>query len=354
MMRTTCLFTTLATVCVVASALVDCDDILRDAEVFVGACSNKWHNLKPLIRPTQKQIGYAWVEKKLRKYYRDEDDAQERLDEVLIPAILGPSAANSSSAAGAFFIVDHHHELAALDYSGFDDVSVTVEVLCDLRHVGEAQFWRFMEERQLVFLLAHPADKPNALPVHIPPAEIPTYFAFTEEHKAFSDDPWRSLASFVRKVKIDACAEHGWDKYCYRCYVRECEDLGDPIPFFEFRWAYFFNEAFLNPDWWPSEQEFVMFEELYAQLPHGEITRNNDDDDDDEDDDEIVELWEEAAESLIPLCRAESTASYLLPSDKFQNGEGAVGAPLPGYVQGWKPLPEDPTCIPASCTSGGV
>ena len=50
----------------------------------------------------------------------------------------------------------------------------------------------------------------------------------------FVDDPWRSWASFVRKIKGDACADA--NKYCARGFDRICDPTtGKGIPFFEFR-----------------------------------------------------------------------------------------------------------------------
>ena len=47
-------------------ALIDCDDVLTEpSKAFIGLCNNKWKNLKPLIKPTQSQVGYAWIQRKL-------------------------------------------------------------------------------------------------------------------------------------------------------------------------------------------------------------------------------------------------------------------------------------------------
>ena len=71
-------------------------------------------------------------------------------------------------------------------------------------------------------------------------------------------DPWRSLASFVRKVKHLKDCEKG-NKYCMRAYNRTCSPSGSGIPFFEFRWAYFFNDAFTDAALWTNASAAVEF-----------------------------------------------------------------------------------------------
>ena len=49
--------------------------------------------------------------------------------------------------------------------------------------------------------------------------------------------------------------------------------------------------------------------------------------------------WEDLAAALIPTCRADSTGGFQLPASLFKNGGN-----LPGYVEGWTPIPDDPDC----------
>jgi hypothetical protein len=90
-------------------------------DTFTGDCDSKWKNLKPLIKPTQDEVGYAWVQRKYDKNFQSSNDAQEEIDSSPIPAVLGPT----DDGSGTIYIVDHHHELAALDWSGYTDVSVS-------------------------------------------------------------------------------------------------------------------------------------------------------------------------------------------------------------------------------------
>jgi hypothetical protein len=220
-------------------ALIDCDDVLLSSDTFTGDCNNKWKNLKPLIKPTQDEVGYAWVQRKYDKSFQSSKDAQEEIDSSPIPAVLGPT----DDGSGAIYIVDHHHELAALDWSGYTDVSVTVTIVCDKRTLSISKFWSYMENSDDVYLLEHPSGEPNTLPQNIDYTDLPTYFSFTSTDKSFNDDPWRSLGSYVRKTSNSTCTSMGFDTDCMRCFVRDCDSDGSTIPFYEFKWGYFFNEV---------------------------------------------------------------------------------------------------------------
>jgi hypothetical protein len=94
-------------------ALIDCDDVISQNNEFTGKCNNKWKFLKPLIRPTQSEVGYAWIGYKLVNIFYSENNAQDEMDSSPLPAVIGPDS--------KFYIVDDHHTISALDYSGYDD-----------------------------------------------------------------------------------------------------------------------------------------------------------------------------------------------------------------------------------------
>ena len=158
----------------IVKALIDCDDVISSSSSpFLGECNNKWHNLKPLIKPTQAQMGYAWVQYKLDKNFKSSEDAQDELDGEEIPAVLGPD--------NYMYIVDKHHTLSALDFSGYDD-TVTLYIICDCRNITSMEeFWRYLEQENLVYLAAHPDNDPNLLPQRIAPSDLPTYFSFNSQ-----------------------------------------------------------------------------------------------------------------------------------------------------------------------------
>lgn len=317
----------------IITCLIDCVDVIDSNDKFTGKCNNKWSNLKSSILPTQLQVGFAWIQYKLIDF-TSEKNAQDEIDKNVIPAVLGPY--------NKLYIVDDHHTLCALDYSGYDTVSVTINVLCDKRDLSENMFWTEMVKGNLAFLLAHPNDQPNLQYVQISYSQLPKSFSFTSSDISFQDDPWRSLAGFSRKVTIaappaPACSSSS-NQYCERCFYRGCVDgsasSGPGYPYFEFLWSYFMVDAtFYNSNLWPSTAQYKDFHQSYESLPVSKIGGIG------------VTKWQNVATKVIALCRSSSVSSYNISKEYFPSSSGK----LPGYVVGYTPLPADPTCDQPTC-----
>eukprot|EP01034_Spumella_vulgaris_P027481 gene27481-34203_t len=242
-----------------------CQKALKEFDDYIGTCTSKWADLKPFIRPTQPQVGYAWVQYKLHRRFSTAVDAQYEINKAPIPVVIGPGP--------RFYIVDGHHTFSALDFSGFNQTIVTLDVISDERNSHPDKFWHELFVRDLAYLAAHPSDNHNELPVPLTISQMPTNFSFNSTHRSLSDDPWRALVSFSRKIRSDQCIQSSGDhKYCGRCMFRGCQDgykqRGDTVAFFEFRWSYFMNDAtFYNPSIWDSEYDHMRFKSTYSLLP---------------------------------------------------------------------------------------
>lgn len=312
--------------------LLNCDDVLSESSLFTGKCDNKWKNLKPLLKPTQPQVGYAWIQYKLDKDFTSENDAQAAMDDSATPAVIGPGP--------AIYIVDDHHTLCALDFAGYEDVKATMNILCDMRNYTTSDFWATLSSQNLAYLASHPKGKPNELPVSISYTEMPSRFSFTKDDQSLSDDPWRSLAGYARKVQsapspTPSCSDSD-SKYCERCMYRGCVDgyqlSGAGVPFFEFRWAYFINDAtYYSTRFWSSTDSLSKFISSYSALPASEVGKVDTGD------------WMDTAELAIALCRDSTTSKYTLPSTIFAE------KPLPGYFEGYVKLEDDPDCAKPVC-----
>lgn len=356
-----------------SEALIDCTEAVL-TKGFTGKCNNKWKNLKSVLRPTQKQVGYAWIKSKLQKDFQSQSDAEKAVD--IVPAVIGPGP--------SIYIVDDHHTLCALDYSGFEDISITVDVSCNKADDSDNDFWRTLDAQNLAYLASHPNDGPNELPQSISADKLSTFFAFTHAEKTFSDDYWRSLAGFSRKVtdpvgeEIPKCeVSKGESILCERAMYRGCgengyDSSGPGVAFFEFRWAYFMNDAtYFSTDLWPDEADRLAFVEKYEDLqrPARLESRNGtvvyETSKDSVMDNIDVSLWKDAARYIITLSRSVSGSSYLLPADiygfKQSNIAGISGSrqlrsksttkelTLPGYFSGYVKLPDDPSCSLPMC-----
>eukprot|EP01034_Spumella_vulgaris_P027482 gene27482-34204_t len=220
--------------------------------------------------------------------------------------------------------------------------------MCDKRNMSIEDFWQVMNEQNLVYLAAHPDNKPNDLPEPISFEELPTTFSFTVSKKeggiSFVDDPWRSLAGFSRKVTDVASSGKTCGKddsaYCERCMYRGCEDgyqkSGRGVSFFEFRWSYFLNDAtFFAPYLWDSEDQYAAFKKAYERLPVSVLPKVD------------TSEWLDVAELAIALCRGKAGETYSLPTELFPSDD--KGNTLPGYFYGYQKLADDPSCSTPTC-----
>ena len=309
-------------------ALIDCDDVISQNNEFTGKCNNKWKFLKPLIRPTQSEVGYAWIGYKLVNIFYSENNAQDEMDSSPLPAVIGPDL--------KFYIVDDHHTISTLDYSGYDDTVVTVNVVCDKRKLSIDNFWLSMEKNNLVNLVKH--QQVNDLPVKISPLLLPNTFSFNNSLKVLKDDPWRSLAGFSRKVNYGNVNDDNVD-YPYRCMYRGCSDgsksSGFGVPFFEFKWAYYMNDAsIITTSLWPTSNDYKLFLSSFLSIEYTNDIDNVD-----------TDAWLKSASLVVPLCRADSVGKYTIPSNLYSSSTEN----LPGYVVGYIPLEDDPDCLSPVC-----
>lgn len=299
-------------------------------------CGGPWSSMRRRMHTTQNAVGYSWVLYKAQKYMGSAKSAQKELNEKIVPVIKGP--------ADGLWILDHHHVLAALDYSGYDDVSVTVSVVCDFSNSDTLRdFWQRMASTGYVYNYGRPKTRPNQLPARIDPDTMPLILSFNASESTMMDDPWRSLAGFARKLKESqpdgVSCDKDAGKYCMRAYEKVCasgvESYG--IPYFEFRWGYFFNDAYLRPSslWVGLESAYSAFKANYTSLTY----KSSSDD------------WLTAAQALFPLARGAMAGAYNVPSSM-----GPCKGKLPGYSgPSLGPIATpDPDCALPPCNDNGL
>lgn len=154
-----------------------------------------------LLRPTQIAVGMRLVKHKRKGLRERERKPQELVDFILanpIRVVLGPDS--------QFYVIDHHHLAHALLDEGFKTAPVLIAG--DLSNFALPEFWREMEGKAWV----HPFDgKGRKRPLDKIPYDVPD----------MQDDPYRSLAGFVR-------LEGGFSKTA--------------TPYMEFVWADYFRD----------------------------------------------------------------------------------------------------------------
>jgi hypothetical protein len=175
------------------------------------------------LRPTQVTVGLREVIAKRRRYRATiEAGGLVLLQRHGVPIVIGPESQP--------YALDRHHGLCALLAEGVSEVPVNP--LEDLSSLPEEAFWSTLDARGW----CHPYDADGH---RLDYARIPTSMA------DLSDDPYRSLASALRRIG-------GFDK------VR--------APFSEFAWADFLRRRL---DRKLLEQDFNEALRIAAQIAHG-------------------------------------------------------------------------------------
>jgi len=294
-------------------------------------CTGTWSDLRDILRPTQKSVGFAWVFRQQQLKMKTKEQAQQSLNKKLIPVSLGPG--------GTAYILDAHHSLSALDLSGFKSTVIALTVSCDsLINVPASQQLNELASRKFAYLYGRVPGCPNTLPTAIPTASIPTNIAFRKSAVTMEDDRWRSIAAFTRYVQNGPISCTSTNKLCGRAYNRVCNPEGEGIPFFEFRWGYFFNGIYNNPWLWDNTTAYKAFSEGYETLisPTPQFPATQDD----------IDKWQAVAEYLVYPAREAYASNYKVPL-------GDLAGNLPGYVAGLVPIPDgDSDCTRPQCSSG--
>lgn len=151
--------------------------------------------------PTQMTVGRAEAVAKMHelKALFEKKDAAERLGAHQVPGVLGPDH--------KFFLIDHHHLCISLLMA--EQSSVLIRPVADLSHLSERRFWNVLDARGW----CHPYNSKGKRKKF---SDIP------DSLTKLVDDPYRSLAGFVRNAG-------GYAK--------------NEAPFSEFQWADFLRDA---------------------------------------------------------------------------------------------------------------
>ena len=151
------------------------------------------------LRPTQITVGHAEVAAKQAELSKlSTKKLEDYLKSHPIPCVLGPRE--------RLYITDHHHLGLALTRMGVE--TCYYEVVHDLSTVPEVKFFKVMQVLELLF-------------PHGPNGETLSLIKIPTRLPDLLDDPYRSLAGFVR-------ARGGYAKV--------------PVPYSEFGWADFFRD----------------------------------------------------------------------------------------------------------------
>lgn len=154
------------------------------------------------LKPTQFAVGMLEIDEKI-ELVRGFSKKQRRdyVDEHPVPVVVSPH--------GELYVVDHHHFLCVCYHVGISKVRVTVAQDFSRSKMSYAKFWRWMQKTRNSYPFCQFGEGPRKA-LYLP-----------RDIRGLSDDPYRSIAWFVRK----AGAFENSDKN-----------------FAEFKWANFFRD----------------------------------------------------------------------------------------------------------------
>lgn len=153
------------------------------------------------LRPTQFAVGMLEVDEKIAVVEKFGKKKKKKfINEVVVPVVRAPT--------GQLYIVDHHHFLFVCYHLGFK--KVRIEIVDDLKNkkMDYDKFWQWMNNKRYCYPYCQFGAGPHK------------EYYLPRDIRGLADDPYRSMAWFVRKAGAFENSEKN---------------------FAEFRWANFFR-----------------------------------------------------------------------------------------------------------------
>lgn len=161
------------------------------------------HHQKILdLRPTQFAIGMLEVEEKIQivQGYRKKQ-MRDFIDESPVPVVVGPD--------GDLFLIDRHHFLAVCYHVGIKKVRVRIVKDVSKRRMTYSQFWKWMFKTRNAYPFCQFGEGPRKA-LYLP-----------KDIRGLADDPYRSLAWFVRKAGAFENSERNFAEFKWANFFRE-------------------------------------------------------------------------------------------------------------------------------------
>lgn len=161
------------------------------------------HRQKVLdLKPTQFAVGMLEVQEKIeiaRGYGKKQ--LRDFVDENPVPVVIGLN--------GDLFVVDHHHFLAVCYHVGIK--KVRIHVIRDLtnKSLSYTQFWNWMFKTRNAYPYCQFGEGPREA-LYLP-----------KDIRGLADDPYRSLAWFVRKAGAFENSDRNFAEFKWANFFRK-------------------------------------------------------------------------------------------------------------------------------------
>jgi hypothetical protein len=133
------------------------------------------------LKPTQFAVGMMEVDEKLAIALKlSKKDRKDYVKGTEVPVVMSPF--------GELYITDHHHFLCVCYHLRVKKVKVKVVADHSGKKMNFQQFWKWMDRQRAVYPYCQFGEGPRE-PLYLP-----------KDIRGLADDPYRSLAWFVRKA----------------------------------------------------------------------------------------------------------------------------------------------------------
>jgi hypothetical protein len=133
------------------------------------------------LKPTQFAVGMLEVDEKLALALKlSKKQRKDYIKGTEVPGVLSPY--------GEMYITDHHHFLCVCYHLRVEKVKVKIIADHSGKKMTFQQFWKWMDRQRSVYPYCQFGEGPRQ-PLYLP-----------KDIRGLADDPYRSLAWFVRKA----------------------------------------------------------------------------------------------------------------------------------------------------------
>jgi len=154
------------------------------------------------LKPTQFAVGMLEVEEKIAVVRGlKKKQVHKYIDENPIPVVISPHS--------EFYIVDHHHFLCVCYHTGIKKVKVKVVDDLSKSKMSYDQFWRWMLKNRNAYPFCQFGEGPRSS-IYLP-----------KDIRGLADDPYRSLAWFVRKSGAFDESSRNYAEFKWANFFRE-------------------------------------------------------------------------------------------------------------------------------------
>ncbi len=154
------------------------------------------------LKPTQFAVGMLEVDEKIKQVQRyTKKELKEYIRETPVPVVRGPE--------GNLYVVDRHHFLCICYHIGIKKVPINIIKDFTESKMTHSQFWKWMLKSRSAYPYCQFGEGPRDQ-LYLP-----------RDIRGLADDPYRSLAWFVRKAGAFENSEKNFAEFTWANFFRK-------------------------------------------------------------------------------------------------------------------------------------